>query len=111
MYVDPTDQHLCYALKILFHVMEHSDLCFIVELHDIILDHIRNLFMTSGIELKCSIIGMLNKFVQNLVSVYSQWQLFYHIYEGSMNLKVQYQIALIYLLQKNFKKVKKHTIY
>ncbi|GFG41066.1 hypothetical protein Cfor_04542 [Coptotermes formosanus] len=40
-----------------------------LELRDLILYHIRNLFMTSGTEVKCSIVAMFNRFVQNLISV------------------------------------------
>lgn len=55
--------------EIIFHLLQWITFSSYLELHDIILDHIHNLFMTSSIEVKCSIIGMLNKFVQNLISV------------------------------------------
>jgi hypothetical protein len=35
----------------------------------LILDNIHSLFMSSSIEVKCSIVAMLNRFVQNLVSI------------------------------------------
>jgi hypothetical protein len=66
-----------------FNIMGHCDLCFIAELHDIILDHIHNLFMTSSIEMKCSIIGMLNKFVQNLVSFLMSVKIIHFVYKSS----------------------------
>jgi len=51
-----------------FHLIEYYNFWFVVELRDLILYYIRNLFMTSGVKVKCSIIAMLNGFVQNLVS-------------------------------------------
>jgi hypothetical protein len=52
----------------LFHLIEYYNCWFVTELHDLILYHIRNLFMTSDTEVKCSIVAMFNRFVQNLVS-------------------------------------------
>jgi hypothetical protein len=51
-----------------FHLIEYCNFWFVVELRDLILYYISNLFMTSGTKVKCSIIAMLNRFVQNLVS-------------------------------------------
>lgn len=58
----------CNLEDSLFHLIEYYNFWFVLELRDLILYYIRNLFMTSGMKVKCSIIVMLNRFVQNLVS-------------------------------------------
>jgi centromere protein I len=52
----------------IFHLLQWVTFSSYLELRDLILYYVRNLFMTSGTKVKCSIIAMLNRFVQNLVS-------------------------------------------